>query len=68
MFKFTLLFFDYSCVFDFQTGVRVDTPDAEHMTALHLASQRGLAEVVTLLLESGSKVNNKMNDKVRLIC
>lgn len=44
--------------------MRVDTPDAEHMTALHLAAQRGLAEVITLLLEGGAKVNTKMNDKV----
>ncbi|XP_069167391.1 uncharacterized protein [Procambarus clarkii] len=44
-------------------GVRIDTPDAEHMTALHLAAQRGLAEVITLLLEGGAKVNTKMNDK-----
>lgn len=48
----------------FVSGVRVDTPDAEHMTALHLAVQRGLVEVITLLLEGGAKVNNKMNDKV----
>lgn len=34
------------------------------MTALHLAAQRGMAEVVNLLLEGGARVNNKMNDKV----
>lgn len=50
--------------YKFVSGVRVDTPDAEHMTALHLAVQRGLVEVITLLLEGGAKVNNKMNDKV----
>ncbi|KAG0727618.1 Ankyrin repeat domain-containing protein 50 [Chionoecetes opilio] len=48
---------------DRDNGVRVDTPDAEHMTALHLAVQRGLVEVITLLLEGGARVNNKMNDK-----
>lgn len=47
-------------------GVSVDTPDAEHMTALHLAVQRGLVEVITLLLEAGARVNNKMNDKVQI--
>lgn len=44
----------------------MDTPDAEHMTSLHLAVQRGLAEIITLLLEGGARVNNKMNDKVLL--
>lgn len=47
-------------------GVSVDTPDAEHMTALHLAVQRGLVEVISLLLEAGARVNNKMNDKVHI--